>query len=106
MQASEPSSKGSAFISYRRRDGEAYAKRLRLRLQNEAPEVCLWRDREDMVGGISWWEQIKEAIDNVPVVILVLTPGALEPDSVVISEWKYARQEGKHVFPVLVPEHP
>jgi len=92
------------FISYARKDGEAFAKRLRERLEKEQPEITLWRDREEMEGGISWWRQITEALDKVEFLLLVMTPAALK-SPITRKEWRYARQQGVCVYPVkAVPD--
>jgi len=44
-----------AFISYARKDGEAFATALRARLESEQPEITLWQDRARMEGGVGWW---------------------------------------------------
>src|SRR5262249_51239086 len=64
-----------AFISYARKD-EAFARRLRERLEREEPAIKLWQDRTDMEPG-AWWRQITEALDRVKFMILVLTPTSL-----------------------------
>ena len=43
-----------AFISYARRDGEAFANKLRQRLEREQPEITVWHDRAQMEGGIGY----------------------------------------------------
>src|SRR5437762_12072485 len=43
------------FISYARKDGEAFASNLRQRLQEEEPEITLWQDRAELEGGVGWW---------------------------------------------------
>ena len=53
-----------------------------------------------MEGGIGWWKQITEAIDQVEFMIMVLTPAALSSD-VARKEWRYARQQGVRVCPVM-----
>ena len=52
-----------------------------------------------MEGGIGWWKQITDALDEVEFLILVVTPASLESD-VVQKEWRYARQVGVCVHPV------
>jgi WD40 repeat protein len=94
-----------AFISYARADGADVARALRSRLEAEHPEVTLWLDRERMVGGVGWWKQITEALDQVEILIMVLTPGAVKSD-VAAKEWRYARQQGVRVCPVFNPQLP
>ena len=86
------------FVSYARSDGDRLAADLRRRL--EAAEVPLWRDREGMEGGRDWWQQITAAIDSVDFLVLLATPAALQ-SPMVRREWRYARQRGVAVYPVL-----
>ena len=87
------------FLSYARDDGEVFARDIRGRLVRDAPDLRLWRDREAMEGGVNWWRQITEALDVVEVMLLVLTPRAIS-SKVVTREWRYARQQGVHIYPV------
>jgi WD40 repeat protein len=93
------SSHPNVFISYARKDGEAFATKLRNRLETEHPEITLWQDRARMEGGVGWWKQITEALDKVQFLILVMTPGALH-SAVSRKEWRHARQQGVCVYPV------
>jgi WD40 repeat protein len=89
-----------AFLSYARSDGEAFASSLRARLEREQPQITLWHDRARMEGGVGWWKQITEAIEQVEFMIMVLTPAAMASD-VARKEWRYARQQGVRVCPVM-----
>ncbi len=89
-----------AFISYARSDGEAFATALRERLEAEHPEITLWQDRTRMRGGVGWWKQITDALDNVQFLVLVITPAAIR-STVARQEWRYARQQGVRVCPVM-----
>lgn len=93
-----PSVRSGVFISYSRKDGEAFARGLRGKL--EARHIPLWQDRTGMEGGRDWWEQIRQALDQVEFMVLVMTPAALQSD-VVRKEWRYARQQGVCVYPVI-----
>jgi hypothetical protein len=68
--------KPRVFISYARSDGEEFATSLRKRLQEEEPEIALWQDRAEMEGGVGWWKQIEEALDQVRFLVIVITPAA------------------------------
>ncbi|MFL5586239.1 MAG: TIR domain-containing protein [Ktedonobacteraceae bacterium] len=85
------------FLSYARSDGEQFAARLRKRL--EAERIPLWQDRIGMKGGRDWWQQIKDALDKVEFMVLVMTPTAMRSE-MVRKEWRYARQQGVCVYPV------
>jgi hypothetical protein len=91
--------KTRVFVSYARKDGEAFAIRLRERLKDAAPDVNPWLDHYEMVGGRGWWVQITSAIDAARALVLVMTPAAFRSE-VVRREWQYARQHGVPVFPV------
>ena len=85
------------FISYARTDGEPFATDLRQRL--EAEEIPLWQDRIGLEGGRDWWLQIKDALDVVEFMVLVITPAAMQ-SKMVRDEWRYARRQGVCVYPV------
>ena len=85
------------FISYARTDGEPFATDLRKRLLAE--HIPLWQDRVGMEGGRGWWRQITEALDKVEFMVLVMTPAAMQSETV-RKEWRYARQQGVCVYPV------
>jgi WD40 repeat protein len=89
--------RSGVFISYARSDGEKFADDLRRRLEKEG--IALWQDRVGMEGGRDWWLQITEALDQVEFMTLVMTPKALESDTV-RKEWRYARQQGVCVYPL------
>ena len=93
--ATEP--RRGVFISYARTDGVKFANRLRQKL--EAEEIPLWQDLADLKGGEDWWLQIKEALDRVEFMALVITPNALKSE-IVFKEWRYARRQGVCVFPI------
>jgi hypothetical protein len=88
------------FISYARRDGQAFANFLRRKL--EKLDFSVWQDISAMEGGRDWWEQISEAIKQVEYLVMVMTPGALE-SKYTAMEWKLARQEGTCVLPLFGP---
>ena len=85
------------FLSYSRRDGLEFARRVQAMLETE--RLSLYRDLSDLEGGEDWWRQVETAIKSVEHVVLVLTPGSLQ-SRYVRDEWKLARQEGKAVWPV------
>lgn len=88
------------LISYSRSDGEEFATQLRERLEHEEPELTIWQDRVAMEGGVGWWKQVMEALDSVKFMVLVITPAALR-STTVQKEWRYARQQGVCVYPVI-----
>src|SRR2546421_270403 len=85
------------FLSYARADGEPFATQLRQRL--EAEHIPLWQDRVGLEGGKDWWLQITDALEKVEFLVLVMTPAAMQSETV-RKEWLYARQQGVCVYPV------
>jgi hypothetical protein len=86
------------FISYARKDGEAFATALRTTLS--AQGIAVWQDRVGMEGGRDWWLQITDVLDKVDFMVLIMTPRAVESE-IVRKEWRYARQNGVCVYPVI-----
>ncbi|MCI0339321.1 MAG: toll/interleukin-1 receptor domain-containing protein [Acidobacteria bacterium] len=86
------------FLSYARADNIKGAARLRDELKFA---FDVWRDIEDMQSGESWREQLSDALHEVDVVIVLLTPAAVA-SSHVTEEWKGARLLKKPVIPVLI----
>jgi len=87
------------FISYSRQDeGKPFAIDLRQKLEDEGFEV--WHDIKEIEGGRSWWEQIKNALDEVDYMVLVASPAAIK-SKVVNDEWHYARQQGVCIYPIF-----
>ncbi len=95
----------SIFISYARSDGSEFAKSLREKLTEIFGEGAIWRDRDEMEGGVGWWQQIQDALEAVSFMVLVATPNAMKSE-VVSKEWRTARQLGVCVYPVQVPTLP
>lgn len=91
--------RSGVFISYSRKDGELFARSLREMLLSR--RVVVWQDVAGMEGGRDWWEQIKDALNQVEFMVLVMTPAAMQ-SPVVRREWRYARQQGVCVYPVAV----
>src|ERR1700685_3742639 len=87
------------FISYARRDGEAFATELRRRIETAQPEITVWQDRSEMEGGVGWWDQITSALEEGDFLVLVMTPAAMN-SAISQKEWRYARQEGVCIYPV------
>ncbi|MBZ0276764.1 MAG: toll/interleukin-1 receptor domain-containing protein, partial [Anaerolineae bacterium] len=85
------------FISYARKDGRTFAAELRKQLTAEG--FTIWQDVVSLPPGEQWWLKIKEAIDSVQTMILILSDAALD-SSVVRREWAYARSVGIQIIPV------
>lgn len=100
MPAPRSTVRQGIFISYARLDGEAFANSLRERLEAPLSAQKVWQDRQREEGGRDWWLQIKDALDHVEFMVLVMTRGACSSQTVKM-EWRYARQQGVCGYPVL-----
>ncbi|MDY0747620.1 TIR domain-containing protein [Paucibacter sp. R3-3] len=92
-------SRDGAFVSYSRADGEAIARELVTQLAATAPELRVWMDRFELEGGVGWWRQVEEQLDQVEFLILVMTPAAMNSENT-RREWRAARQRGVCVYPI------
>jgi hypothetical protein len=90
--------KKDVFISYARKDGRDFASELRTDFETEHG-LSVWQDVVSMAGGENWWQQIREAIEGVHTMLVVLTPAALE-SPVIKQEWAHARKVGTNIIPV------
>lgn len=89
----------NVFLSYARRDGAAAATELRRDLTEMG--LFVWRDIEEMRGGLDWRAQIRDALAAVDAVLVLLTPGAVESGTVT-WEWQTALDIGRRVIPLLI----
>ena len=71
------------FISYRRADGTKYAKALQ---QELAKQFVVFRDETDLDYGEEFPTLLKQRISRCRVLIVIVTPKALEEDSWVLKE--------------------
>jgi TIR domain len=60
------------FISYARADGRTLAQDLRWRFSQDHG-FKVWQDLAEMEAGKDWWQQIKDAIDQVEYLVLIMT---------------------------------
>lgn len=86
------------FLSYARGDGLDAAARLRDVLA--AMGFSIWRDIEEMRGGLAWRKQLYQALSQVDAVLVLLTPGAVASANVT-WEWQNALMMDKRVIPLL-----
>ena len=91
-------SNSTVFVSYSRVDAEL-ARSIYSGLEQLG--FKMWRDRSNMIGGEDWWQQIEDAIRNSDSMVLCLSPEALL-SPIVAKEWRYARQVGTRVLPVII----
>ncbi len=101
MDSNSPTMKYDVFISYRRDGGAQYARILQLMLQQRGYKVFL--DYDELTDGV-FGENIKRAIEEISVFMLILSKGALLR---CVNEGDWMRQEimlavqyGKKIIPV------
>ena len=87
------------FLSYARGDGLDAAAKLRAELTGMGFQV--WRDLEEMQGGLTWKKQLYQALGQVDAVLILLTPAAAASQPVT-WEWETALTMEKRVIPLLV----
>ena len=89
----------SVFISYAREDDEPFVEKLYQDLKENGFDI--WWDRATMKNrGRTFFQEIRDAIENSDLLIAVIGPKAIEYDSV-RYEWEYALLFSKGVFPIL-----
>lgn len=86
------------FLSYARADGGDAVARLRAELIQAGFNV--WRDVEEMHGGERWKDQLRAALRKIDIVLVLITPKAVE-SQMVAWEWENALTLGKKVLPLL-----
>lgn len=86
----------SLFISYSRTDSEFVD---RLEADLKAHGFFVWVDRRKMEPGQEFMDELQKAIDRCQVLLVVLSPEAVE-SSYVKTEYRYALSEDKLVMPL------
>jgi len=88
----------SVFLSYARADDTPFVRRLYDHLTEQGFDV--WFDEQKMPNrGLTFLQEIRDAIDAVDTLLLVVGPGAALSDYV-RAEWDYALRTCTRVVPV------
>ena len=88
----------SVFISYSRVDWEPFVSQLVNRLRDNG--LSLWIDQHLLVGGDDWMDAIGEALDTCKVLLLVMSPEALD-SKFVKMEYRHFFNHDKTIVPLL-----
>lgn len=86
------------FLSYSRQDSEA------MRATEEilrSADLSVWTDEGLEPGTESWTAAIQEAVDQAPVMVVLLSPAA-KASTWVEREITYVQTFSKHVYPILI----
>jgi predicted ATPase len=86
----------SIFISYSHADS-AFADQLETDLRKQGFET--WMDRQRLAGGQRWRRELQEAVEQAQVLLIVLSPDAIDSLSVQV-EFDYALELSKLLIPV------
>ena len=86
------------FVSYARSDGADLARQIQRRLEQDHG-LPVWRDLAGLEGTDAWWPQVRETIDQIEYLVLIMTEAALRSEHV-RREWRYARRVGTCVIPI------
>jgi hypothetical protein len=87
------------FLSYATVDGSEFTERLYHDLVSRGYKV--WLDRYSIIPGTKWDDEIDKGLYSSSVVLVVLTPGAVE-SQIVKSEWASAFTRFVPILPLLV----
>ena len=89
----------AVFLSYGRADDEQFVAALQRQLAGRG--IGVWRDRAEMPSrGLTFLQEIRDAVAVAERLVLVVGPAALRSDYV-RAEWQYALALSKPVIPVL-----
>jgi hypothetical protein len=94
-------SRETIFVSYSRGDWEGFVSDLVKRLTDKGFRI--WIDQDLIVGGDEWMDTIGEALDICKVLVLVMSPEALE-SRYVKMEYRYFVNHDKRIVPILYRE--
>lgn len=84
------------FISYRRQD-EEFARRIHAHLTKHGFRV--WLDVENISPSANWRNEIDKALKQCDILLLIMTPEALESSNVE-EEWQYFHSQKKDIIPL------
>jgi hypothetical protein len=87
-----------AFLSYSRLNAQ-FARKIAQLLREMG--VIIWIDEANIRPGSTWADEIQQALDECNVMLLVLTPEAMD-SSQVKREWLYWLGTGKRLIPLLL----
>jgi hypothetical protein len=99
MQAGQASV--DVIISYSRTDSDFVD---RLEADLKAHNLTVWVDRRKLEGGQVWEADIRNAIDHCRVLLMVISPAALDSHWVT-KEYQYALKRHKGSYPSSLPSH-
>jgi dipeptidyl aminopeptidase/acylaminoacyl peptidase len=91
------------FVSYSRHD-EAFARKMAIWMAKTL-NLGVWIDVDDIQPGVKWSAAIQDGLDNCEVMVVIVTPEAMQSVNVE-DEWQYFIDLGKPVVPILLRSAP
>jgi len=93
-----PVTKEHVFVSYSRSDWPGFVSQLVERIRGAG--MPIWIDQHLLVGGDDWMDSIGEALDICKVLLLIMSPEALD-SRYVKMEYRYFFNHNKRIIPIL-----
>jgi hypothetical protein len=90
------------FITHSSTDARGFAARLADALENGHPPIPVWLDQRDIRRGIDFDSQIEAALKACRLVLYLMTPDSIIPDSICWQECSRALSYKKTVIPLLM----
>jgi hypothetical protein len=87
------------FISYSHVD-QKFARKLTIWLAKTL-DIGVWIDMDDIPVGVKWSSAIQDGLEQCEVMIVIITPEAMESVNVE-DEWQYFLDQDKPVVPILL----
>lgn len=88
------------FISYSSRDRDFV---IQLKKELEQMGVHCWRDKDDLMSGAEFMDEIAEALEAVQIMVLIFSSTAMD-SKYVKDELTYAHGKGMHIIPIKIEE--
>jgi CheY-like chemotaxis protein len=93
---------GPHFISYSSVDGQDAARQLAEALTAATPPASVWLDKDRLMPGRDWDDQIVEALRTCDSLLFVMTGESVTSQSVCKKEWSRALSYKKPIIPLLM----
>lgn len=92
------------FISYRRSDWDTFVAPTIQKLYNAG--IPYWLDQADIRGGDNWRDRINDALMSCKILLLFVTPNALQSDYVKYEYRYFAQKPDRILLPLMCVDTP
>lgn len=93
------------FISYARED-YSYVNKLKASIEQSALEIEIWIDKEKLLPGVNWENEILNALEDSRFIVIILSDNSVNKTGFVQKEVKYALDRLEYFPPdkiVIIP---